>query len=232
MLTCRLRHCARLWTTGKRPLNGDELKQTKDAAASLDKKIDAVQNGTRTAPGFGLVNRDLTRLIYSVESADVRPADAVRSAAQQSCDALDKDLVDLAATERARPGIVQYHADGWQNCRRCRRLLRLPARVARDSHGRQMCRSFAGSNLGLPAHYNRFMRPYFRWQLTVPDAGVGPANSHYGSAQHHSGFLLRRRRVSSAGTSAATRAADAGRRCRYSGPRRRVHPSGSPSCWR
>ncbi len=73
-------------------LNGDELKQTKDAADSLDKKIDAVQNGTRTAPGFGLVNRDLTRLIYSVESADVRPADAVRSAAQQSCDALDRDL--------------------------------------------------------------------------------------------------------------------------------------------
>ncbi|MGB7553147.1 MAG: hypothetical protein WBM04_02160 [Candidatus Korobacteraceae bacterium] len=76
----------------QKALNGDELKQTKDAAASLDKKIDAVQNGTRTAPGFGLVNRDLTRLIYSAESADVRPADAVRSAAQQSCDALDKDL--------------------------------------------------------------------------------------------------------------------------------------------
>ena len=27
-----------------------------------------------------------------MESADVRPADAVRSAVQQSCDALDKDL--------------------------------------------------------------------------------------------------------------------------------------------
>jgi photosystem II stability/assembly factor-like uncharacterized protein len=73
-------------------LNGDELKTAKDAAASLDKKIDAIQSGTRTAPGFGLVNRDLTRLFSSVESADVRPADAVRSAVQQSCDALDKDL--------------------------------------------------------------------------------------------------------------------------------------------
>jgi hypothetical protein len=38
------------------------------------------------------VNRDLTRLIFSVESADMRPAEAVRSAVQQSCDALGRDL--------------------------------------------------------------------------------------------------------------------------------------------
>ncbi len=75
-------------------LKGAELKEAKDAADALDKKIDAVQTGTRTAPGFGPVNRDLTRLTYSVESADVRPADAVRSAVQQSCDALDKDLAN------------------------------------------------------------------------------------------------------------------------------------------
>ncbi len=79
-------------TERQKSLTGEGLKQAKDAAASLDKKIDAVQKGTRAAPGFGLVNRDLTRLIFSVESADVRPADAVRSAVQQSCDALDKDL--------------------------------------------------------------------------------------------------------------------------------------------
>ena len=76
----------------QKALSGDELKETKAAATSLDKKIDAVQKGTHNAPGFGPVNRDLTRLIYSVESADVRPADAVRSAVQQNCDALDKDL--------------------------------------------------------------------------------------------------------------------------------------------
>jgi hypothetical protein len=71
---------------------GPELKQIKDAAASLDKKIEALEKGTRTAPGFGLVNRDLTRLIFSVEIADIRPGEAVRSAVQQNCDALDKDL--------------------------------------------------------------------------------------------------------------------------------------------
>ena len=48
----------------QKALTSDELKPTKDAAASLDKKIDALENGTRTAPGFGLVNRDLTRLIF------------------------------------------------------------------------------------------------------------------------------------------------------------------------
>jgi hypothetical protein len=76
----------------QKALTGDELKPTKDAAASLDKKIDTLEKGTRTAPGFGPVNRDLTRLIFSVESADMRPAEAVRSAVQQSCDALGKDL--------------------------------------------------------------------------------------------------------------------------------------------
>ena len=76
----------------QKALNGDELKQAKDAAATLDKKIDALEKGTRTAPGFGPVNRDLTRLIFSVESADMRPAEAVRAAVQQSCDALGRDL--------------------------------------------------------------------------------------------------------------------------------------------
>ena len=38
------------------------------------------------------MNRELARLIFSVESADIRPAEAVRAAVQQNCDALDKDL--------------------------------------------------------------------------------------------------------------------------------------------
>jgi photosystem II stability/assembly factor-like uncharacterized protein len=69
-------------------------KETKDAIDDFEKKIDAIDNGTKTAPGFGSVNRDLSRLIFSVESADMRPADTVQSAAQQSCDALDKDLAN------------------------------------------------------------------------------------------------------------------------------------------
>jgi len=62
--------------------------------ADFEKKIDAIDKGTKRAPGFGPVNRDLARLIFSVESADMRPADTVQSAAQQSCAALDKDLAN------------------------------------------------------------------------------------------------------------------------------------------
>src|SRR5262249_49334683 len=71
-----------------------ETKKTKDAVAEFEKKIDAIDKGTKRAPGFGPVNRDLGRIIFSVESADVRPADTVRWAAQQNCDALDKDLAN------------------------------------------------------------------------------------------------------------------------------------------
>jgi len=74
-------------------INPDELKKLKETADALEKKIDAAQNGTHTAPGFGPINRELARLIYSVESADMRPADTVRAAIQQSCDGLDKALV-------------------------------------------------------------------------------------------------------------------------------------------
>jgi len=75
-------------------LKQSETKETKDAIADFEKKIDAIDNGTKRAPGFGPVNRDLARLIFSVESADMRPADTVQSAAQQSCEALDKDLAN------------------------------------------------------------------------------------------------------------------------------------------
>ena len=77
----------------QKAMNGDDLKIDKEAAAALEKKIDRMEKGSNIAPGFGPVNRDLARLIFSVESADMRPVEAVRSAVQQNCDALDKDLV-------------------------------------------------------------------------------------------------------------------------------------------
>jgi photosystem II stability/assembly factor-like uncharacterized protein len=68
------------------------LKKVKDAAASLDKKLETVENGTKAAPGLGPTNRDLARLMFSVESADAAPPETVRSAVQQSCEALGKSL--------------------------------------------------------------------------------------------------------------------------------------------
>jgi hypothetical protein len=78
----------------KDALKQSASQQTTDAIANFEKKIDAVDKGTKRAPGFGPVNRDLSRLIFSVESADMAPADTVHSSVLQSCDALDKDLAN------------------------------------------------------------------------------------------------------------------------------------------
>ena len=62
---------------------------TQDAAVALEKKIDAVDEGTRTAPGFGPLNRDLARLAESAGSADIRPTETVRTAVEDKCKSLD-----------------------------------------------------------------------------------------------------------------------------------------------
>ena len=63
-----------------------------DSAKQLEKKIEALEKGPKKTPGFGPLNRDLGRLIFSVESADIRPTDSVRSAVEQACAQLDKDI--------------------------------------------------------------------------------------------------------------------------------------------
>ena len=76
----------------QKSLTSSEAQKVKEAADALAKKLDAAQKGTRAAPGLGPVNRDLARLIFSLESADMRPADTLRSAVEQNCDSLNKDL--------------------------------------------------------------------------------------------------------------------------------------------
>jgi hypothetical protein len=76
----------------QKSLTGADADKTKQAAEALGKKIDSVEKGKPTAPGVGPVNRDLARLIFSVESADMRPADTVKAALEENCDALEKDL--------------------------------------------------------------------------------------------------------------------------------------------
>jgi photosystem II stability/assembly factor-like uncharacterized protein len=71
---------------------GRKGKKAGDAAAALLTKLEAVENGSDTAPGFGPANRDLARLATSVESADVRPSEVVRSSVKETCDALSKDV--------------------------------------------------------------------------------------------------------------------------------------------
>jgi len=76
----------------QKALTGADADKVKAAAEALNKTLDALDKGTRTAPGFGPVNRELARLIFSVESADIRPTDAVHAAVQQNCERLDKDM--------------------------------------------------------------------------------------------------------------------------------------------
>jgi hypothetical protein len=69
----------------------EEAKKGKTIdTAELEKKIKAVTEGSRTVPGLGPVNRDLTRLLDSVEAADQHPTEPQIQAVNQVCDALVK----------------------------------------------------------------------------------------------------------------------------------------------
>jgi photosystem II stability/assembly factor-like uncharacterized protein len=70
-----------------------KVKDATDAAKALKEKIDAVAEGTHKAPGMGPVNRDLARLATALESADVRPPETAHAAVDESCKALDADLI-------------------------------------------------------------------------------------------------------------------------------------------
>ena len=72
----------------------DSDSEAKKTIEQLDVRIAALEKGTKIAPGFGPVNRDLGRLLFSVENADVRPVQTVQSAVQQLCDELDKNLLN------------------------------------------------------------------------------------------------------------------------------------------
>jgi photosystem II stability/assembly factor-like uncharacterized protein len=73
-----------------------ELAQRKKAqpesTAALEKQLRAVQDGSKDAPGLGPLNRDLTRLLDSVEAADQRPTEPQVQAVNEKCEALEKTL--------------------------------------------------------------------------------------------------------------------------------------------
>jgi len=70
-------------------LDGRKKGKTLDTAA-IEKQIKGVTEGSRTAPGFGPVNRDLTRLLESVEAGDQRPTEPQVQAVDEMCNALVK----------------------------------------------------------------------------------------------------------------------------------------------
>ncbi|MGB6686734.1 MAG: glycoside hydrolase [Terracidiphilus sp.] len=58
--------------------------------ANIEKQIEAVQDGTKAAPGMGPINRDLVRLLNSVESGDQHPTEPQIQAVDETCEALRK----------------------------------------------------------------------------------------------------------------------------------------------
>jgi photosystem II stability/assembly factor-like uncharacterized protein len=88
---------ATLQNTLKARLRNLKDDSAKKSAEDLQKQIDALEKGTRKEPGVGPVNRDLARLLFSVENADMRPAETVSAAVEQSCQRLEKDLTGWQA---------------------------------------------------------------------------------------------------------------------------------------
>lgn len=67
-------------------------KEAGDILQNLDKELGEIQEGTNTAPGFGAVNRDVSRFVTMIQSGDIRPAESVVENTAPSCSALKNDL--------------------------------------------------------------------------------------------------------------------------------------------
>jgi photosystem II stability/assembly factor-like uncharacterized protein len=69
-----------------------QAKDLLDALAKLQKTATEVAEGSGEAPGIGPMNRDLSRYLVMIESADMRPAASAQKASQETCVALQKNL--------------------------------------------------------------------------------------------------------------------------------------------
>jgi photosystem II stability/assembly factor-like uncharacterized protein len=68
------------------------VKEVTDATNAMVAEIQELADGTATLPGFGPINRDLSRYLSMIESGDMRPAQSARENADAACQALKTDL--------------------------------------------------------------------------------------------------------------------------------------------
>ena len=68
-------------------------KDVMDKVAELGKQLSAVQDGAGDDRGFGTLNRDISRFLIMVESADLRPTASAYSAVQAACQDVKKTLL-------------------------------------------------------------------------------------------------------------------------------------------
>ena len=82
-------------------LKTSPTKTVSDAATTLDKDFEKLQNGTSAEPGFGAINRDVNRYVTMVQSGDMRPSSSITEIAGQLCKALGNDLQRLRQMNEA-----------------------------------------------------------------------------------------------------------------------------------
>ena len=78
----------------KKAFTATQPKELTDSIGELQKRLNALEDGTSTAPGFGPINRDLARYLVMVQSADARPAESARNAFAASCSMYAKNVAD------------------------------------------------------------------------------------------------------------------------------------------
>ena len=66
-----------------------------ESVKNFDKQLGELQEGTTEAPGFGAINRDVTRFVSMIQSADRHPAKSIIENAAPSCVALKNNLARL-----------------------------------------------------------------------------------------------------------------------------------------
>jgi hypothetical protein len=81
----------------------DQFKTVAESLEAVEKQAHAIGEGSDDAQGIGPINRDLSRFLVMIESADQKPAASARSAVQQACDVLQKDL---SAWQKLKAGEV------------------------------------------------------------------------------------------------------------------------------
>ena len=74
---------------------------TSGLAASYDAYYQMVERDAKIAERIGAANRDLARYLAMLESGDARPAETLRAAVTDACDALGKALADARGVQGA-----------------------------------------------------------------------------------------------------------------------------------
>jgi hypothetical protein len=67
-------------------------KEALDKVAEIEKQLSAVKDGAGENRGFGTLNRDISRYLVMVETADLRPTDSARSAVEVACKDVKKTV--------------------------------------------------------------------------------------------------------------------------------------------